>query len=361
MRHRWLAAAAALAAALLTPPLAAADTTTSVGPLSTSAWTDLGTGPKFVYPLAGAGASYQIADTQPSAASAGVPLPEAGKDLQTSSHIWALAARGPATTLLVAPITSWGVGSGGSVTIGGTLPAFASTPTVNVGTMPSVAVTGAFWQTTQPVSLASLPALAPGSSTIGKVDQGAANATPWNSNIAQIGGATISTGSGSVDSGTQRVVLAAGGPTATAANQTAVQSTVAPGSAPSNASVVGGVYTATAPSPSDGQTMAVRLDASGNLRTAQPLGAPTWWPATYSSIASNSVTTVAARATRSVVTIYNPGTADLCMTTSSSATSCTGSYTRVRPGYAKTLNTTAAIYLISASGTGSAEVDETGF
>ncbi len=177
------------------------------------------------------------------------------------------------------------------------------------------------------------------------------NAIPGAS-MEVCGGAPFSTGSGATDSGTQRVVLATGG---------ATQSTVAPGTAPSNASVVGGVYTATAPSPSDGQTMAVRLDASGNLRTSQPLGAPTWWPATYLSIASNSVTTISARATRSAVTIYNPGTTDLCMTTSSSATSCSGSYTRVRPGFAKTLNTTAAIYLISASGTGSAEVDETGF
>jgi hypothetical protein len=51
------------------------------------------------------------------------------------------------------------------------LPAFASTPTVNVGTMPSVAVTGTFWQSSQPVSLASLPALATGANTIGAVTQ----------------------------------------------------------------------------------------------------------------------------------------------------------------------------------------------
>jgi hypothetical protein len=50
--------------------------------------------------------------------------------------------------------------------ISGTLPAFASTPTVNIGTMPSVsignfpasqAVTGTFWQPTQPVSAVTLP------------------------------------------------------------------------------------------------------------------------------------------------------------------------------------------------------------
>lgn len=46
---------------------------------------------------------------------------------------------------------TWNVG------LTGTLPAFAATPTVNIGTAPSIAVTGTFWQATQPVSAASLP------------------------------------------------------------------------------------------------------------------------------------------------------------------------------------------------------------
>lgn len=41
--------------------------------------------------------------------------------------------------------------------ISGTLPAFATTPTFNIGTAPTIGVTGTFWQTTQPVSAASLP------------------------------------------------------------------------------------------------------------------------------------------------------------------------------------------------------------
>ena len=41
--------------------------------------------------------------------------------------------------------------------ISGTLPAFASTPTVNIGTAPTIAVTGAFYQATQPISAANLP------------------------------------------------------------------------------------------------------------------------------------------------------------------------------------------------------------
>jgi hypothetical protein len=46
---------------------------------------------------------------------------------------------------------TWNVG------ISGTLPAFASTPTFNIGTAPTIAVTGTFWQATQPVSAAALP------------------------------------------------------------------------------------------------------------------------------------------------------------------------------------------------------------
>ena len=48
---------------------------------------------------------------------------------------------------------TWALGSGtDSVAIGGTLPAFAATPTVNIGTAPTLSVTGTFWQATQPVS-----------------------------------------------------------------------------------------------------------------------------------------------------------------------------------------------------------------
>jgi hypothetical protein len=56
------------------------------------------------------------------------------------------------------------------------LPGFAAPPTFNIGTMPGVAVTGTFWQATQPVSLASLPALASGANVIGGVTQ---SGGPW--------------------------------------------------------------------------------------------------------------------------------------------------------------------------------------
>ncbi len=57
------------------------------------------------------------------------------------------------------------------------LPAFASPPTVNIGSAPTIAVTGTFWPTTQPVSwsgqsvgVSSLPALPAGSNMIGTVN-----------------------------------------------------------------------------------------------------------------------------------------------------------------------------------------------
>jgi hypothetical protein len=60
---------------------------------------------------------------------------------------------------------------------GVTLPSFSSPPTVNIGAAPTVSVTGAFWQSTQPVSLASLPALSAGPNTIGSVTQSGAWST----------------------------------------------------------------------------------------------------------------------------------------------------------------------------------------
>jgi hypothetical protein len=53
-------------------------------------------------------------------------------------------------------------GPGSSVSV-------SNIPHVVVDTAPTTAVTGTFWQATQPVSLASLPALAAGTALIGKV------------------------------------------------------------------------------------------------------------------------------------------------------------------------------------------------
>jgi hypothetical protein len=81
------------------------------------------------------------------------------------------------------------------------------TGTVNVsGTIP---VSGVFWQTTQPVSIASLPALAAGTAIIGKV--GLDQSTPGTTNafsISYLGSAAVASGNGVVGAGVQRVAIA---------------------------------------------------------------------------------------------------------------------------------------------------------
>lgn len=87
----------------------------------------------------------------------------------------------------------------------------ATDPALVVAVSPnnSIAVTGTFWQSTQPVSLTSLPALVAGTALIGKV--GIDQTTPGTTNavaIAQIGSTTILSGNGATGSGSQRVTLA---------------------------------------------------------------------------------------------------------------------------------------------------------
>jgi hypothetical protein len=59
----------------------------------------------------------------------------------------------------------------------------AGTQRVTIATNDSVPVTGTFWQATQPVSLASLPALAAGTNNIGDVDVLSLPATPAGTNL----------------------------------------------------------------------------------------------------------------------------------------------------------------------------------
>jgi hypothetical protein len=106
----------------------------------------------------------------------------------------------------------------------------AGTQRVTIATNDSVPVTGTFWQATQPVSgpltdtqlrasavpvsLASLPALATGSNTIGAVNiaasQTLATVTTVSTvtNLSQLGGTAISMNTGGRDAGTQRVTIA---------------------------------------------------------------------------------------------------------------------------------------------------------
>jgi hypothetical protein len=79
--------------------------------------------------------------------------------------------------------------------------------TVNVsGTIP---VNGTFWQTTQPVSIAALPALAAGTALIGKV--GLDQSTPGTTNafsLSYLGSSAVAIGNGVVGAGVQRVAIA---------------------------------------------------------------------------------------------------------------------------------------------------------
>lgn len=100
----------------------------------------------------------------------------------------------------------------GALTVSGTVTANAGTGTFAVsGTFwqATQPVSGTFWQATQPVSLAALPALIAGSAIVGKVgiDQTTVGTTNGVA-LAQIGANTILTGNGVTGTGSQRVTIA---------------------------------------------------------------------------------------------------------------------------------------------------------
>lgn len=85
----------------------------------------------------------------------------------------------------------------------------ASLPVAIASNQSALAVSGTFWQATQPVSLASLPALVAGAALIGKV--GIDQTTPGTTNavsLSQISSNSILTGNGVTGTGSQRVTIA---------------------------------------------------------------------------------------------------------------------------------------------------------
>ncbi len=95
------------------------------------------------------------------------------------TQLTCLTSTGTTTVNMVggAGLPTGGAGGAASVPTGSVGSPNASVVTVQgISGGTGVPVTGNFWQTTQPVSLASLPALAAGSATIGNVDQTAATA-----------------------------------------------------------------------------------------------------------------------------------------------------------------------------------------
>lgn len=91
-----------------------------------------------------------------------------------------------------------------------------------------------------------------GSNTIGAVTQASG---PWTENLTQIAGSSVATAA----TGVQKVgVVGNAGAT--------IDSTVAAGTAPTNAIVAGAVYNSSAPAPTNGQSMAFQVDQAGNQR-----------------------------------------------------------------------------------------------
>ncbi len=108
MLNRLRAALAAVGfAALVALPPAAATVATTPTTLSTSAWTDLGTGPMFLGLAYGWSAVYKISDSAPTLADRGWPISAAGENIFTPSHVWAIAvgAASSPPVVLTAPIS----------------------------------------------------------------------------------------------------------------------------------------------------------------------------------------------------------------------------------------------------------------
>ena len=175
----------------------------------------------------------QITTLTPPAAITGFALDTTVNSLlKPSSTLAAVTTVGSITNALPTGANTIGAISNTGFNINGTLPGFAATPTVNIGTAPTIAVTGTFFQATQPVSVISLP-LPTGSSTaalqttgntsLSNIDtktpvlgQAAASAsTPVviasdqtvSTDITKIAGTAIATGLGAATAGTQRVAL----------------------------------------------------------------------------------------------------------------------------------------------------------
>ena len=157
---------------------------------------------------------------------------------------------------------------------------------VNVDSAPTTAVTGTFWQATQPVSGTVTANAGTGTFNI------QANASV---NVAQINGVTPLMGNGVTGTGSQRVTIASdntafgvnanqagiwtvqpgntANTTAWLTTDSADMSGTTPGTAPSKTGVVGGIFNSSAPTPSTGQTLPLQLDSSGNLKVNIQAGA----------------------------------------------------------------------------------------
>ena len=306
----------ALVAALLLalPDIPArADVLTTPVTLSTSAWTDLGAGPMLLsaasgrvqYVVAAAGSTIAV----PAATSTVGHILNPGDApilIETTQHVYAIPRDLTYGTgaAMVTPIASW---------------AAASAVTAN---------------------------------------QGSANATPWNSNIAQVAGGTTNVGAGASGTGTARVAVSTDSPGGAAAN-------------PAYTNISNGATVAAVKAASTGAALAdpaLVVAQSPNSASAHMLGSSAFAAAQVTSIAttgSTATTLVSSRTGvagtgRVAVTIVNTGSVTVYIGATNGVTASGGTGgAAIAPGASRTIETQAAVYGVIASGTGSCDVLET--
>ncbi len=356
--------------------------TSTTIPLSPTAWTDLGAGPMLLTASGGA-LAWVAADSGTT-----IPLATAGNGLpsgtppvliQTTQHVYALALTPTYGTgsAIVTPVTAWGGsggGSGGIVTQGaldataapwksalyqgGALVAAANGLYVQPGTGATFAVTGTFWQTTQPVSATALPLPAGAATSALQTAMTTALGSPF-----QAGGSIGNTAFGI--SGTLPAFAAT--PTVNVGTLPALVS----GSA-----VIGsvkstdGTNTAAVKAASTAAALAdpaLVVAQSPNSAAAHMLGTQAFAAAQVSSIAttgSTATTLVASRTGiagtgRVAVTIVNTGSTTIYIGATNGVTASGGAGgASIAPGASRTLEMQAAVYGVIASGTGSCDVIE---
>jgi hypothetical protein len=134
-------------------------------------------------------------------------------------------------------------------------------PTVTIGNS-SIAVTGAFFQATQPISAATLP-LPAGAATQTTL---AALLTAVGTPMQATGGSVSIAGNLPAYAATPTFNLGTLNGAATAANQTSVIGTVAGGTAAANSQLIGGVFNSTPITVTNAQQAALQIDANGFLK-----------------------------------------------------------------------------------------------
>lgn len=171
----------------------------------------------------------------------------------------------------------------------------AGTFAVQVTSAPTTAVTGTFWQATQPVQLTTLPALPTGSNTIGTVNIGTVPTISVNTHAV-------------TQSGTWNIGSITTLPTVTIATNSSV-----------NVQLMGGAVTAMGAGTSQTGTQRV-IEASSSTATQ-----------TNPSLSTTSATVLAANTTRRGAQIFNGSTSIVYVRLSATAASATVYSIKLQP------------------------------